>query len=307
MVGFCSKQFDSKFYNIFIFIHCSVGRVNKKERAFAFLLTPPCPACIVGHMRILVCVKQVPDTESPIQINDIADWIRTDEISEFRMNRLDEFAVEEAVLIKEASLDTAIDAITMGPGRCAEVVKRSIGMGADKGIHIIDKSDYYRTSFEISSAIAEYARDKCYDLIFTGAVSEDNMQGQVGPMIAAHLALPCATAVIFEKIAFDKKAVYVEREIEGGARDILELQLPAVLTIQSGINRPRYPSLSNLLRANQQDMETIKIADLAPPPPKERLVQVVYPKRSRDGVVLSGTRKDKAAQLVTILRDKALL
>jgi electron transfer flavoprotein beta subunit len=258
-------------------------------------------------MKILVCVKQVPDTESPIQINDKADWIRTDEISEFKMNRFDEFAVQEAVLIKEAFLDTEIDTITIGPGRCAEVLKRSIGMGADNGIHIIEKTDNYLTSFGISSLVAEYARDKCYDLIFTGTVSEDNMQGQVGPMIAAHLTLPWATAVIFEKIAPDRKAVYVEREIESGARDILELQLPAVLTIQSGINTPRYPTLSNLLRANQQDMETIKAADLAPPPPKEHLVQVVCPKKSRDGVVLSGTRKEKAAQLLTILSEKALL
>jgi electron transfer flavoprotein beta subunit len=290
-----------------MFIHCPVWRVNKKERTFAFLLTPPNPACIVCHMKILVCVKQVPDTESPIQIDDRADWIRTDEISEFKMNRLDEFAVEEAVLIKAASLDTEIDAITVGPDRCAEVLKRSIGMGADNGIHIIEESDNYLTSFEISSMIAEYARDKCYDLIFTGVVSEDNMQGQVGPMIAAHLALPWATAVIFEKIAPDKKAVYVEREIEGGSRDILELQLPAVLTIQSGINTPRYPTLSNLLRANQQNMEKIKAADLAPASPKEYLVQVVYPKKSRDGRVLSGTRREKAAQLLTILREKALL
>ena len=99
-------------------------------------MTPPCPVCIVNRMRILVCVKQVPDTESLIQIDDKAGWIRTDEIFEFKMNRLDEFAVEEAVLIKEASLDTEIDAVTVGPGRCADVLKRSIGMGADKGIHI---------------------------------------------------------------------------------------------------------------------------------------------------------------------------
>lgn len=258
-------------------------------------------------MRILVCVKQVPDTESLIQIDDKAGWIRTDEIFEFKMNRLDEFAVEEAVLIKEASLDTEIDAITVGPDRCADVLKRSIGMGADKGIHITEKSDSYLTSLEISSVIVEYARDKCYDLIFAGAISEDNMQGQVGPMIAAQLALPWATAVILAKIAPDKKTVYVEREIEGGARDILELPLPAVLTIQSGINTPRYPTLSNLLRANQQDLETIKAEDLDPPPPKERLVQVVYPKKTRDGAVLSGTRKEKATQLLTILRDKGLL
>jgi len=262
---------------------------------------------MVRSMRILVCIKQVPESENPILIDDNKAWIQPDEISEFRMNRLDEFALEEAVLIKESVADTKIEIVSVGPERSKEVIKRGIGMGADAGIHIATGSEKYRSSFETAAWIAEYARGKAYDIILTGAMSEDNMQGQVGPMIAGRLALPCATAVILAKIAGDKKTIYVEREIEGGHRDTLKLRLPVVLTIQSGINTPRYPSLSNLLRANKMQLETIPAADLSQPAANENLVQMVYPQKTRAGVVLDGSAKEKAARLVRILDEKSLL
>ena len=133
------------------------------------------------------------------------------------------------------------------------------------------------------------------------------MQGHVGPMIAQRLARPCATAVIFEKIASDKKTIYLEREIEGGSRDTLELQLPAVLTIQSGINSPRYPSLSNLLRANRLELEKIHADDLAQDVFPEILDYIVYPQKTRSGTVLKGSEEEKATQLIRILRDRDLL
>ena len=258
-------------------------------------------------MKILVCVKQVPESESPLLIDDQEDWIQPDAISGYKMNRLDEFAVEEAVRIKEAFSAVSIHAITVGPERCSEVIRRSVGMGADEGFHIVCAGESYLGSSEIAVLIAEYVGDQHYSLILTGAMSEDNMQGQVGPMVAARLALPWATAVISEKIAPDKKSVTVEREIDGGSRDMLELVLPAVLTVQSGINTPRYPSLSNLLRANQQDLETIDTSDLGVPPSLETVIEVRYPQKTRAAKVLSGTGPEKAAQLVDILRSRALL
>jgi len=258
-------------------------------------------------MKILVCVKQVPESDTLIRIDENAGWIQTDAISGFRMNRPDEFAVEEAVQIKAASAHAMIDAVTVGPDRSADVIKRSIGMGADSGIHIVTQTEQYQSSFEIAAWIAEYARNKAYDLILTGAMSEDNMQGQVGPMIARRLALPWATSVILVKIAADEKSVYVEREIEGGSRHALELDLPAVLTIQSGINTPRYPSLSNLLRANRQKLEKINAHELTQYPSPEILARIAYPQKTRAGTVLKGSAEEKATQLRRILREKALL
>ena len=262
---------------------------------------------MVLYMKILVCVKQVPESENPILIDDGNAWVKSNEICDFKMNRLDEFAVEEALLIKAAFPDTKIDALSAGPERSKEVIRRSIGMGADAGIHINTESEGYHSSFEIAAWIAEYARGEPYDLILAGAMSEDNMQGQVGPMIAKRLSLPWATAVIFEKIASDRKTIYVEREIEGGQRDTLELPLPAVLTIQSGINTPRYPSLSNLLRANKQGLNRIDAADLTQLAARENLVELVYPRKTRSGTVLQGTEEQKATQLIRILRERSFL
>ena len=258
-------------------------------------------------MKILVCIKQVCESDTPIQIDDYARWIKADAITGYEMNRLDEFAVEEALLLKEAYPGTNIDAITIGPDRSAEVIKRAIGMGADHGVHIITESEGYIAPFTIASGIADYARQKQYTLIFTGVMSDDQMQGQVGPMIAACLSLPLATSVIQQQIAPDNKSVYVEREIEGGSRDTLQLQLPAVLTIQSGINTPRYPKLSNLLRANKQKLETFHAGNSTQPVLRENIVRVTYPTRSRSGIFLTGTEQEKATRLLKLLREKALL
>lgn len=258
-------------------------------------------------MKILVCVKQVPESEIPIQIDDTGSWIDMDAITEFKMNRLDEYAVEEALLIKASLPDSHIDIITVGPDHCDAVVRRAVGMGADSGVHIRLDADGYQSPWRVAAALAAFARDKNYSLILTGAMSEDSMQGQVGPMLAACLDYGWATSVIFEKIASDEKTIYVEREIEGGHRDTLELNLPAVITIQSGINTPRWPSLSNLLRANSQELETINMSDLVQIQPMEHPAAVGYPQKSRAGLILSGSRAEKAAHLLTVFREKSFL
>jgi electron transfer flavoprotein beta subunit len=258
-------------------------------------------------MKILVCVKQVPETESAILIDEAGKWIRMDHVSDFKMNRLDEYAVEEAVRLKEAFGDTIIDIISVGPDRSADAIRRAMGMGADHGIHIKVEMEKYLSSLTAASWISEQARNRNYTLILTGAMSEDNMQGQVGPMIAARLDLPCATGVIHERLSPETNRIYVEREIEGGNRDTLELQLPAVLTIQSGINTPRYPSLSNILRANKQKLETIHASTLLQSQFPEEVVQLVYPHKSRAGTILTGTQQKKAQKLLNILREKAFI
>ena len=249
-------------------------------------------------MKLLVCVKQVPESEVPIQIDELTGSIQKDAITEFKMNRLDEYAVEEALLIKGSVAETRIEAITVGPDRCDEVVRRAIGMGADSGVHIQAASEDYQSPMEISAAIADFAHDKNYDLILTGAMSEDTLQGQVGPMLAARLGFSWATAVIYEQIASEKKSIYVEREIEGGHRDRLELTLPAVITIQSGINTPRWPSLSNLLRANSQKLEKIPISDSTKLRSMEQLAKLVYPHKRRAGLILSGSLQKKSRALI---------
>lgn len=258
-------------------------------------------------MKILVCVKQVPETETALKIDDSGRRIQIDKSTLFRMNRFDEFAVEEALLIKETFSDTRIDALTVGPTRSAMVVRRAMGMGADHGIHILMENEGFLSPFAIASWIAAYAQNNAYDLILAGVMAEDDMEGQVGPMVAERLSLPCATSAIFEKLAPDKKSIYVEREMEGGFRDTLELHLPALLTIQSGMNKPRYPSLSNILRAKKEKLETIEAMSIEQPKPPQSLVRLAYPQKLRSALVLRGTEQEKAAQLLQILGHKFLV
>jgi electron transfer flavoprotein beta subunit len=258
-------------------------------------------------MKILVCVKQVPESDTTIHIPEDGNWVDGDSFDEYRMNRLDEFAVEEAIRLKETLSDVNIDVISVGPGRAADALRRSIGMGADNGIHIVHGEEAYLGQALIASWIAQYAKNQDYALILTGAMSEDCMNGQTGPMLAAHLGVPCATGVINQKVSSDQKTIYVEREIEGGKRDTLEINLPAVLTIQSGNNIPRYPVLSKLLKANKQKLETIESNSLPQPETGENILKVDFPQKSRAGTVLEGSQQEKAQQLVQILRDKALL
>lgn len=259
------------------------------------------------NIKILVCVKEVPQPEAPIGINPSAGWVQIERSTSYNMNRFDEFAVEEALLIKETFPDTTVDVITVGSDRSAMILKRALGMGGNQGIHIVTDGEGYLSPFVTAHWIALYAGDKTYDLILTGVMSEDYMQGQVGPMIAEFLSLPCATATIFERLSPDKGEVYVEREIEGGFRDTLVMRLPVVLTVQSGINKPRYPSLSNMLRAKRQEMETIQAKSLKQPDPRQGVIGMAYPSKSRSGQVLSGTQEEKARELLKILSEKSLI
>lgn len=269
-------------------------------------------------MKILVCVKQVPDPDHIAITAGEGGRAEVAAISEYRMNRFDEFAVEEAVRIKEERADdTTLDVLTAGPARARDVVKRAMGMGADHGIHFETTADQYISPRRIADCIADWARGKDYSLIVTGAMSEDMMNGQTGPMAAALLEWPCATQVIearLQSVPGDDPAagstdIYVEREVEGGSREMLALPLPAVIAVQTGINEPRYPSLSNLLRANKQEIQTIAAAspgDAEIRPPDEP-AGMVMPKRMRAGRHLEGTPAQKADQLLSILQEKAFI
>ena len=152
-------------------------------------------------MKILACIKQVPDSETVFRVDKDTGWVRPKGQTKYWMNHADEFAVEEAVLIKETRPDTVVDALTVGPERAAQVLERAMGMGADGAVHILVPEEGYLSALSIASLIAAYASDKDYDLILAGVMAEDDMQGQVGPLLAELLSLPCATSVIFEELS----------------------------------------------------------------------------------------------------------
>lgn len=258
-------------------------------------------------MQILVCVKQVPDIDQIAVIPGKDGRARLAPFSEYRMNRYDEFAVEAALRIEEgegSAARVAIDVVTAGPQHAQEVLRRALGMGAHHGIHLQSAEDQYLGPGIVAAAIAAYAGPKEYDLVLCGCMSEDGMHAQVGPLVAGHLGWSCAIQVVRLQVA---NAVTIEKEVEGGGRERLRLQLPAVVAVQSGINRPRYPALSKLLRANNQTLETIALTAMGVSPVEATFKGVTLPQRARAGRVLEGTPKEKAEALLAHLKEKALI
>jgi electron transfer flavoprotein beta subunit len=258
-------------------------------------------------MKLLVCVKPVVDLETMPGPNYLGSDSSGNVPTRYRINHFDEFALEEGFRIKEVFPGTTLDVITVAPQSAASVLTRALGMGADHAIHILLEQDGYVSPSVIAHLIAHRAKDASYDLILAGVMSEDDMHAQVGPMIAELLSRPVATAVVHQAALDKRRAVYVEREIEGGEREALELVLPAVLTVQTGINRPRYPSLSKYLRAKKQVPETIDAAAQQAVDSPETLLRVTEPQRLRAGLRLEGTPEEKATSLLGILREKALI
>jgi electron transfer flavoprotein beta subunit len=258
-------------------------------------------------IKILVCVKQVPHPER-IAVTTAADGSAVVEsFSEYRLNRFDEFAVEAALHLQETVPAVCVDVISMGPQRAADAIKRALGMGAREGIHLLTPEGTQFPPAAVATHIAEYIRSRSYTVILTGCMSEDGMHGQVGPMTAAQLNLPHATQVICMQAVEDFGAMIIEKEVEGGARESYHIQLPAVLAVQPGINRPRYPSLSNLLRANRQPLETISVPSAQDPPEPVEFFGMVLPSRTRASEWVSGSLAEKAERFLAILAQKGFL
>jgi len=258
-------------------------------------------------MKILVCVKQAPEPDAAIEIDERSQWVRVRQNSFPQIGRFDECAVEQALMIKERVSGTTVDAITVGAAASAAVVRRALGMGADHGMHVLTPDEGYVSASTTACRIASAVRDRSYDLILTGVISDDLGQGLVGPMLAEMLSFSCATSCVLVQVLGRKAWMYVERDIEGGVRQCVELALPALVTVQSSTSRPRYPSLSNIMRANRQELETLACAPSEKSWNAEGLVRLDYPRSTRSVVFLQGSGKDKARELLSLLRNRSLL
>ena len=252
-----------------------------------------------------MCVKQVPDRESTFRVDE--DGKGFDEAGTlFRMNSYDEYAVEEAVRIKEERSQVEITALTVGPGRAEAVVRRAMELGADHGAHLLTGSGQGMDSLQTASRVASFAKEKGFDLILCGVMSEDEQCCQTGPMVAVLLGLPYATTVIAERILEGEQRVRVERELEGGRRQVVELPLPAVLTVQSGINEPRYPTLPGIMKAKKKRLDVKKAADIgASAKSKTDFIKMFFPVSDHKAEILQGDAATVAAKLVEKLKNEA--
>lgn len=246
---------------------------------------------MVCFMKILVCIKQS-------QLSG-------------EISRFDAHALEAALELKEQvspSEDAAVSVgvITAGPAAASTVIRRALGLGADTGYHIVTDDDPLIASVVTATRLAAVVREISCDLILTGIQSDDLMAGQTGPMLARMLDRPCATGVVSVAPASGRRELEVERELDNGFRAQLLIRLPAVLSIQAGINIPRYPTLSNMLAARRRSITTIQDSDLFPAPlqSKETCIETTVPDKTRSGRRLTGTLSEQVDQLHDFLRKK---
>lgn len=256
-------------------------------------------------MRILTCLKQVREPQSPLEIGQgCPSWPGA---PLFKMAAYDEMALEEALCLKDGLPGSEVWAASAGGESACAVLRRALGMGADQAALLLDPEEPAPRPLALASALAVWARPHDFDLILCGVISEDLMQGAVGPLLAGLLDLPCLTAVVEVELDPARRLARAWREMEGGRRQRLELPLPALLTIQASRKPPRYPTLSALLRAKQAAIPSLAAASLASPPPREQGLGLELPPARRTGRMLSGGVQEQARELAGILRGRALL
>ncbi len=253
-------------------------------------------------MNILVCVKEV---LAPGISENLREAFPGKILS--HINSYDLYGIEEAVLLREKFPGTGVDALTAGYESSSRVLRKALEMGADNGFQILLDDSLSTESSHVASCIADFISEKNYDLVITGVLSEDSLQGEMGGLLAGKLGLPYAHSVMKLDYQEEDRSIHAESEIDGGTRILYRLTLPAIISVQSGINAPRYPKLSNKLRAKKQELVVIDPGDREISSPGKVRVARYRRESSPAGIVLQGTGEEKAETLLHILHEKRLL
>ncbi|HUL23005.1 MAG TPA: electron transfer flavoprotein subunit beta/FixA family protein [Thermodesulfobacteriota bacterium] len=253
-------------------------------------------------MNIAVCVKRIPKTaEADIFIEKDGKDIKKDHLV-FTLNDWDGYAVREAALLKEKYGGT-VTVLTIGPEESKEVLTRCLAMGADKAVRIEEPPA--QDSRLIAKILAQALKTQPFDLILTGVQAEDDNCGQIGPSLGQMLGLP--HAAIVNRVEISENRARVKRELEGGIEEVVDLKLPAVLTIQTGINEPKYVSLAALLDAEDKETEEVPLekTGVALDQPLDAIIdQVFFPPSGKMAEILKGSPDEVVMQLTEILKKK---
>lgn len=255
-------------------------------------------------MKIFVCLKQVPDTETKIKVSADKNSIDTTGIK-WVMNPYDEFAVEEAVKLRDAQPGSQVFVMSLGPKqRVAETLRTALAMGADEGIVINapENLDPYSTAKALASAIQQEGGAR---VVFTGKLAIDDNASSVSQMVAEFLKVPHTTVV--SKFTFAGENVTVERDVEGGAKEVVQMMTPAVVGANKGLNMPRYASLPGIMKAKKKVLKEIEFSSLGvvATDQKTNYSQFTLPPEKPPVKLLTGDPVSQASELVKLLRDEA--
>jgi electron transfer flavoprotein beta subunit len=259
-------------------------------------------------MKIMVCLKQVPHADARLDVRSDGTWIQEDNIK-FEINSYDTYALEEALRIKDAG-GAEVVVVSVGPERVTQALRTALGMGADQAVHVKDAEADGSDALGLSRILAAVAKAESPDLILLGLMSDDGNFAAVGPMLAELLGVPSATAAV--KVTMGE-AVTVERELEGGAVEIVELKKPCLVAVQTGLNQVRYASLKGIMAAKKKPIHVKSVADLGlagrvgAGAAKTRIAKVYPPKKGEGAEILTGTADEVVTRLVGKIKELGLL
>jgi len=262
----------------------------------------------VRNMNIVVCIKQVPEVgDAELEINrDGKDILRED--LEFEINEWDNYAVEEAVRLKEVN-GGKVTVVTLGDEDSEDVLRHALAMGADEAIQIEEEGFEGSDGLSIAKALYRVLKDLSFDLVMTGVQSSDDGMGQVGVYLAGMLDLPYATLVI--KIEKKEDGIIVDRELEANTQERLEMTLPAVLTIQTGINTPRYVSIMGIQKVRKVAINEVSAEDLGLDSEDIGIEGSIFsslhfsmPQLGEGAEMLTGSIEKMSEEVAGIIRDK---
>ena len=249
-------------------------------------------------MKIIVAIKQVPARDSQFRVDAEGRWIDECDLT-FEINEPDAYALEEALQLKEKHGGEVI-ALSLGPERAASALREALAKGADRAIHV-EENPAALDTLAVARLLAAAIAPEQPDLVLTGLQSDDLGYGQTGVVLAELLGLPHATIIM--QVEIDGRRLRVKRELEDGWFQHVSMPLPAVLTIQSGINKLRYATLMGIKKAKSKEIRRLTAADLGGCPPAVAVLESVsLPRRTKQSQIFQGDARTAAAQLVEKLR-----
>ena len=250
-------------------------------------------------MRIAVCIKQVVAREWPVRVDETGTWIRERDAT-FELNEPDAYALVEALRLKERHGGEVI-ACSAGPARVAQVLREALARGADRAVHVEGDALAAADAVVVADALAAALRGEACDLVLTGLQSDDQGFGQVGVVLAERLGIPHATIVM--EVQVEEGRLRVKRELEGGWFQWVSLPLPALLTIQSGINQLRYATLKGIMAAKRKEIRAVPAPVGAAA--RQRIVELSVPQKAKRTALIQGTPAEAARELIRRLREEA--
>jgi len=252
-------------------------------------------------MKIAVCIKQVPTREWQPRLNDDKTWVREQDVS-YEMNEPDAYALEESLRLREKHGGEVV-VCSAGPARVQQVIREALARGADRAIHVEDAALGSADAFAAASALAAAMADEQFDLILTGLQSDDQGHAQFGPVLATRLGVSHSTIIMEVQADPAARTLRVKRELEGGWFQYIGMPLPALLTIQSGINQLRYATLKGIMAAKKKEIR--KVAAAMPVASRQRVLGLYAPQKAKQTVMIGGSAAEAARELIARLRDEA--